>query len=136
MFIIIISKACKWCSGWCVGLEPLGPGFESQVPQNIYSIFLHIFMCSTPRVIHHTPQRSTRQVASGQDPVAKVEGPPYSLVSACIANSESQQGCLRRAQTISIQTPSLGPIHLGLFFSFHYFFIYLLVLFLLFLINC
>ena len=32
--IIIITNAGTWCGGRCAGWYPLGPGFDSQVPQN------------------------------------------------------------------------------------------------------
>ena len=68
----LVGLASRWME------KLLGPGFESQVPQNLYSIFLHMFTCRFQKVVHHAPQISVRHVASGQDLVAKDEGPSYS----------------------------------------------------------
>ena len=60
--------------------NPLGPGFESQVPQNIYLIFLQAIVCSIISVVYHTLTISTRQMAFRPNLVARNEGPSCSLV--------------------------------------------------------
>ena len=61
--------------------SPMGPGFESQVPQNIYLIFLQALSCNAQNMVHHMPQRSRRQMASRPDLVDRNEGLPYTQVN-------------------------------------------------------
>ena len=35
--------------------DPMGPGFESQVPQKLCIIFLQVFRRASAIMVHHTP---------------------------------------------------------------------------------
>ena len=61
--------------------NPLGPGFESQVPQNFVIFFLQGFMCISPGVDHHTPPDLKGYVATKADPMAQDRDSSYSLVN-------------------------------------------------------
>ena len=52
--------------------DPMGPGFESQVPQCICFIFLQVIPCDFQSVAHHTPSdlhmpNSLQAKSDGQD---------------------------------------------------------------------
>ena len=79
---------------------------------------------------YHIPQRSACQVASGQDPVVKVEGPPYSLVNMRLWNLEKKVQQAGRSDSHLDQAHT--PVEFVLLFFFSLFSISILLLLLLF----
>ena len=61
--------------------SPMGPGFESQVPQYICFIFLQVIACDFQGAAHHTPSDSKRQMAYRPDLVAHIGHLPCTLVN-------------------------------------------------------
>ena len=53
LFSILLSTAGNWPSGACAVQGPLGPGFDSQVPQKLYVIFHVVFLCRFITTFHH-----------------------------------------------------------------------------------
>ena len=72
--------------GWVVehaGMWAMGPGFESQVPQNFIQFFLQEFMCNAQDAVHHISHGFRRQIASRLNPRVQIASSSYSLVNAC-----------------------------------------------------
>ena len=131
MHIIWITKRCRWCSGWTIGIWPLGPGFESQVPQNLYFLFLWIFTCRLHNVVHHIPQSSTLQVACKANMKARMEWLPCSLVNARVGNPKKSNRPAANGPGNCNQHLPIGPAPpLSLFFfSFlSFYFTYLILI--------
>ena len=57
----------------CALQNPLGPGFESQVPQNFVTFFLQVLRCSASGREHHIPPDLMCQVVPDPDPVVQDE---------------------------------------------------------------
>ena len=51
---------------------PLGPGFESQVPQNVYLIFLQVFPRDTQKMVYRVHPIPKRQMASKSNLKARI----------------------------------------------------------------
>ena len=129
LFLISLPKAFKWLSGWRAGCVPLGPGFDSQVPHIIVSIFSNMFICSkrqsvppcthqsqAPCVLKH--QSSGQRVRNIIFPVKQV---PRQFPKSTWLN---EQMGLETASTPSdlAQTPPLGLHYfLFIFLSFNCF---------------
>ena len=88
---------------------PMGPGFESQVPQNFVMFFLQVLRCSIPSVDYH--MSSDLNVPSGfkLDPKARIIDPPWIQVNACIGDWKSQQGPTFWAWNYADHTPNSSP---------------------------
>ena len=108
--------------------SPMGPGFESQVPNIFAIIFLQMIQRLSCLVVYHTPQISRRQMASRPNPKAKIECPSWSQVNAYAWNLESQVRLEREWATNCQSYLQIGPnTPLGLFFFL--FFLYLFICF-------
>ena len=89
---ILLTNAFKWPSGRRAGMQPLGPGFDSQVHPIFVSIFHNIIMCRHSKVFHHIPQTIRRKVATCLNLMAMRCWPWRSLVNHALDKSESQTG--------------------------------------------
>ena len=108
--------------------DPLGPGFESQVPQNFVTLFLQVLRCSAEGREHHTS--SDLNVPNGfeLDPKARTIDPPWIQVNASIGNLESQQrpACWAWKKLLN-QPPFFRPSAPKVCSCFYFLFIFLLL---------
>ena len=118
---IVLTITGTWLNGECAVYQPLGPGFDSQVPQTLFHIFSNIFTCSACPEFHHKPHSSSVPSVFNSHPKAMGGGIPCSLVKARAGNSESQSGLLLNGPKVSSQhllNGSSPPMVLLLFYFF------------------
>ena len=124
MFYILIKNMQHGSVGGSVSGIPLGPGFESQVPQYLCAIFIQVLSCNAQDVVHHMPHRSRRQMAFRPNLKARIEGSPWTQVNKHALDGKSQTR-LGRFGPLKLQiTPPLGP-NTPLVILFFYLFYYL-----------
>ena len=121
MPLISITIEATWLGGKRVGLWALGPGFESQVPQNVYLIFF--FRCS-----HAMPRRWSTvciQFPSARWPVNQIQWPKLSIHHTLQSTHTHGSGEVNQANAFGPgflinQPPFLGPdpFWFALFFFF------------------
>ena len=114
--------------------SPMGLGFESQVPQYIYCIFLQVITCDFSK--RSTPYSSNLQAPDGLQ--AKSDGPDgaYTMVPSqhCHRELQRSNACLQQMGLINVDhTYNLGP-NPPVVISFSLYFFYLIVFFNLFFI--
>ena len=105
---------------------PLGPGFESRVPQMLIIILFQEIQCKAKDVVYHAPPDLRCQMASRPNLKAKIERPSCSPVNTRVGNLEIQS----RLATIGPKNCSshhnLGPtpplVYVLLLIIFIYFF--------------
>ena len=101
-------------------------------PKTLSNFFSRYSHAALQAWIIKCPQISMCQVASGQDPKARFEHPPYSLVNKHAGNHKGQTGWRNWALKIANHAPRSGP-HLPeyFFFTFYFFFLFVYLLLLL-----
>ena len=115
-FLIIITNVHEWCSGWQRVWWSLGPGFDSQVPQMLISIFSHILVCRQREATHHKPHIRRAKCPSEADPKAKRGSTPYSWSASAPFNPESQRALCLMGLNSRIKHPFLA--HTSLWFCY------------------
>ena len=70
--------------------DPMGPGFESQIPQCLCIIFLQLIPCSIQGAAYHASSLDHLPDGPRPDLVAQNEGLWWDQVSACMENQQSQ----------------------------------------------
>ena len=105
--------------------SPLGPGFESQVPQIFVIIFIQVIACDSAGVAYHGPSFRCLPDGPRPDQVVQIERAPHALVNQCTWESRSQPGLLVLGhQNCCLNLPKSGPTSNSLYFLIYFFILF------------
>ena len=124
LLFILLTNAFSWPSGRRAGMQPLGPGFDSQVHPIFVHIFHNLIICRFPTASYHALPATSCHVSHNTNPMVKKWMTTMLLVKASVDNSRKSTRLDVNGPQISRTNLLKGPTPPWFFHNFPFIFFY------------